>query len=508
MTQHDRFGGRFRLLSTAAAGPVDVRDEAPWLQCVNCRRPAAAGETYCTECGARLAERTYAAYLSQPDQPSGPACLLDAALERPADLLPTIWYDLHEADLRLTVPAPIDGSTVAASLEVLEVIRLAAALADGLRCLHAAGLILGGVQRDELRLQNGRWRLRTVNRLRCAAAGEREAFAADLQQIGELIEALSATPRTTQRLDEAAALPQPDAARGLAELLRDLRTGTIADAAALSERLQLLLRELTEPLMLVQTAGGVSDIGQVRQHNEDSMLTLQFNRNNDGAADIWGLYAVADGMGGHAAGERASGMALRALTEHVVAQLLLPQPERPTGYDGGWSGRMLADAVQAANTAVVQQSRAENNDMGTTLVAALVIGDRVTLANVGDSRAYLWRDGVLQRLTRDHSLVQRLVDLGQIRPEDVYTHPQRNAVTASIGDRMNVRVDISSLQVYEGDVLLICSDGQWEMTRDPQMAQVIAEHSDVQAAAEALIAAANAAGGEDNITAVLVRFSR
>jgi serine/threonine protein phosphatase PrpC len=507
MTQNDRFGGRFRLLSSDT-GPLEVRDEAPWLQCVNCRRPAAADEAYCTECGARLIERTYAAFLSRPEQPAGPACLLDAALEQPAEVLPAIWYDQIEGDRRLTIPAPIDGSAVPATLDLLEVIRLALALADGLHSLHGAGLLLGGVSRDELRLQNGRWRLRTVNRLQRAADADPDAAVRDLQQIGELIEALSATPRTTQRLDETAALPQPDAARGLAEILRDLRTGGLRDAAAMSTRLQQLLRELTEPLMLIQTAGGASDVGRVRQHNEDSMLTLQFHRNNDGAAEIWGCYAVADGMGGHAAGERASGLALQALTEHVAAQLLLPHADRPTGYDGGWIGRMLADAVQSANTTVVQQSRVENNDMGTTLVAALVIGDRVTLANVGDSRAYLWRDGALQRLTRDHSLVQRLVDLGQIRPEDVYTHPQRNAVTASIGDRMNVRVDISSLQVYEGDVLLICSDGQWEMTRDPQMAQLIGAHSDVQTAAAALIAAANAAGGEDNVTSVLVRFSR
>jgi protein phosphatase len=144
--------------------------------------------------------------------------------------------------------------------------------------------------------------------------------------------------------------------------------------------------------------------------------------------------------------------------------------------------------------------------MGTTLTMALTAGDRAIVGNIGDSRTYLYRDGALQRISKDHSLVQRLVDLGQIGPDDVYTHPQRNAVLRSLGDRAELQVDVFSVRVKPGDALLLCSDGQWEMTRDPEMAAIIAANSDPQAACDALIAAANKAGGDDNITSILVKF--
>jgi protein phosphatase len=137
---------------------------------------------------------------------------------------------------------------------------------------------------------------------------------------------------------------------------------------------------------------------------------------------------------------------------------------------------------------------------------ALVIGDRATIANVGDSRTYLHRDDKLRRITRDHSLVMRLVEIGQIREQDIYSHPQRNAVLRSLGEPGEIEVDLFHEHVRPGDVLLLCSDGQWEMTHDPQIAATIASHNDPQAACGALIQAANQAGGEDNITSILVRF--
>jgi protein phosphatase len=137
---------------------------------------------------------------------------------------------------------------------------------------------------------------------------------------------------------------------------------------------------------------------------------------------------------------------------------------------------------------------------------ALVVGDRATIANVGDSRTYLYRDGKLKRVTRDHSLVMRLVELGQIEDKDIYTHPQRNAVLRSLGDKPDLEIDIFSARLYSGDVLLLCSDGQWEMTQDPEMERMIAAHGDPQQACEEFIRAANKAGGEDNVTSVLVRF--
>jgi PPM family protein phosphatase len=163
-------------------------------------------------------------------------------------------------------------------------------------------------------------------------------------------------------------------------------------------------------------------------------------------------------------------------------------------------------AILRANESVVAESRAQGNDMGATFTMALVVGDRVTVGNVGDSRTYLLRDGKLTRISKDHSLVQRLVDLGQISDEDIYTHPQRNAVLRSLGDKAELEVDLFNERVRPGDALFLCSDGQWEMTHDPEMERLLAREDDATTICKALVAAANQAGGEDNITAVLVRF--
>jgi len=164
-------------------------------------------------------------------------------------------------------------------------------------------------------------------------------------------------------------------------------------------------------------------------------------------------------------------------------------------------------AVLTANERVVAESAAQGNDMGATFTMALVVGDRAVVGNVGDSRTYLLREGKLSRISKDHSLVQRLVDLGQISDEEIYTHPQRNAVLRSLGDKAELEVDLFSTRLRSGDTLFLCSDGQWEMTRDAEMERILAKEGDPAEHCKQLIAAANQAGGEDNITVVLVRFA-
>ena len=154
-----------------------------------------------------------------------------------------------------------------------------------------------------------------------------------------------------------------------------------------------------------------------------------------------------------------------------------------------------------------EESVRRGNDMGTTLTMAVVIGDRAIVGNVGDSRTYLHRAGTLTRISKDHSLVQRLVDIGQIGADDVYTHPNRNAILRSLGDSAEPDVDTFDVRLEDGDTLFLCSDGQWEMVRDPHMAQIISSHASPPDACDDLIKAANAGGGEDNIAAILVRFS-
>jgi serine/threonine protein phosphatase PrpC len=171
-------------------------------------------------------------------------------------------------------------------------------------------------------------------------------------------------------------------------------------------------------------------------------------------------------------------------------------------------GDRLREAVEHASEVIVRYGR-EHTDargLGSTLTAALVIDGNAYIANVGDSRTYLLRGGQLQRVTRDHSLVARLVEAGQIEPDDAYDHPNRNLIYRSLGaGRAEVDVDIFSEVLEAGDALLLCSDGLWEMVRDPEITAILNDTPDPEAACDKLIERANDNGGEDNITAVLVR---
>lgn len=168
----------------------------------------------------------------------------------------------------------------------------------------------------------------------------------------------------------------------------------------------------------------------------------------------------------------------------------------------------LRAAIEASSEEIVKygQQHSEARGLGSTVTAALVIDDQAFIANVGDSRTYLFRDGTLSRVTTDHSLVERLVEAGQIDRDEVYDHPNRNLIYRSLGaGRSEVEVDVFTEHLRPGDALLLCSDGLWEMVRDSQAESILSEVSDVTEACELLIQRANENGGEDNITAVLLR---
>jgi serine/threonine protein phosphatase PrpC len=164
----------------------------------------------------------------------------------------------------------------------------------------------------------------------------------------------------------------------------------------------------------------------------------------------------------------------------------------------------LRTAVEEANVELCRQNTENKTDMGCTLTGFLVVGDHAFIANVGDSRTYMLRGGQIYRLTTDHSLVQQLVAGGLIEPDDVYTHPRRSQIFRSLGDNPNVSVDIFQQQIQPGDTLLSCSDGLWEMVRDPQIESILNAAPDPQTAILHLIEAANAGGGDDNVSAVVV----
>jgi serine/threonine protein phosphatase PrpC len=255
-----------------------------------------------------------------------------------------------------------------------------------------------------------------------------------------------------------------------------------------------------------------SDAGTVRRSepNEDSTLVLSMQRVHESISSPAGLFVIADGMGGHANGQGASRLTIALLAERVTRELLLAplQAEKageaaPTFDDDSFK-ELLRGAIEEANTALCQSNQKEKSDMGSTLTGFMVVGDYAYIFNVGDSRTYMLRDEKLYQLTNDHSLVGQLVAGGLIEPDDVYTHPQRNQIFRSIGDKQNVQVDLFTQQVHPGDVLLSCSDGLWEMVRDPQITEILNHAPDPQVACTQLLEAANANGGEDNVSAVVV----
>jgi protein phosphatase len=266
------------------------------------------------------------------------------------------------------------------------------------------------------------------------------------------------------------------------------------------------------PMPLRLKIAARTDQGRVRKNNQDSIYTgtikLPKPDSRKGAAASARLALVADGMGGAKAGEQAS----RIAAEVTQAQIQHGVDGSSPPDDAAWQN-LLRKAARAANSRVYEEARgdAERKGMGTTLTIALIVGDRLHIASVGDSRAYLLNtqgvtaDGATTaQLTSDHSLVARLVDIGQITPEQARTHPQRNLLYRSIGTDPAVEVDTLSEQLEPGDVVLLCSDGLFNHVHDEEIARIALEY-DPDHACERLVALANERGGRDNISVVIVR---
>lgn len=233
-------------------------------------------------------------------------------------------------------------------------------------------------------------------------------------------------------------------------------------------------------------AAGATDKGQVREGNEDALLVRD------------SVFAVADGMGGHLAGEVASATALQPIAE-LDGRVFSDAAEAVTA---------LREAVVSANATVskLATDNASYRGMGTTLTAALIEGRRMHIAHVGDSRAYLLRDGQFSQLTDDHTLVQHLVDEGQISREEAATHPQRSIITRAIGVSTDVDVDSLTLDLRPGDQLLLCSDGLTGVIDDDIIEGELTPGTDAEATVNRLVDLANEGGGPDNITVVLLRY--
>ena len=239
--------------------------------------------------------------------------------------------------------------------------------------------------------------------------------------------------------------------------------------------------------------GGLSDVGRVRELNEDNWHWEPL----DGEV---ALYAVADGMGGHDRGEVASQIAVESLFK-VAGEKLVDVSTR----DVRSLRDMLRDSMQSANRAVVMAGEEQDSNMGTTLVSAMTFGTKDALiANVGDSRAYLVRESKLYPVSRDHSLVAYLVQLGELTAEEARNHPSGNILVRSIGSVPEVEVDLYHLEIQAGDRIMICSDGLWGELSDPRIQEIMNDNLNPQDACRALVDAANDSGGRDNTTLIVV----
>jgi protein phosphatase len=247
--------------------------------------------------------------------------------------------------------------------------------------------------------------------------------------------------------------------------------------------------------------GHVSDVGLVRPHNEDVLLVIESVFEGDKTLETVGLFIVADGMGGHQAGEIASALAARTVASRLMQDVYISYLQNVAHQtDQLPLTDALLQAVEAANHAV----HSEVPGSGTTLTCALVINTKAYLAHVGDSRAYLYYNQELKQLTRDHSYVDKLVELGQITLEAAAVHPQRNVLYRAVGQGDQLEIDLHLVDLPAGSRLLLCSDGLWGMLSDPFIQEVLASASSPQEACLALIAAANEAGGRDNISALVI----
>lgn len=243
---------------------------------------------------------------------------------------------------------------------------------------------------------------------------------------------------------------------------------------------------------------GITDVGLKRSHNEDNFFR----------SDELGLFLVADGMGGHAAGEVASGAAIRAIVEFSEKHSEDAQVTWPFGFDARLSagGNAIVTGLKLANKQLcaLQQDRQELSGMGTTIAAIKIDDNHVTIAHVGDSRIYRFREGKLELLTSDHSWVNEQLQKNIITAEEARNHRYKNVITRALGNRLDLEIDVRLEPIRDADIFLLCSDGLSGMVEDEAIETTLNEHSDLREAANKLVALANEAGGNDNITVVLI----
>lgn len=248
--------------------------------------------------------------------------------------------------------------------------------------------------------------------------------------------------------------------------------------------------------------GQLSDVGMVRNNNQDAAMCYFVSSRSADERPDFGLFMVADGMGGHHDGEKASALAIKTVAATVTNTILLPTLNGQTEQQAPIT-EALTEAIQKANSDIMTQVP----DGGTTFSSVVLIGDLAYIAHVGDSRVYLiTREGGIEQLTRDHSLVQRLIELDQLTQEEAADHPQKNVLYRALGQNEMVEVDTLFRRIPPKSTLVLCSDGLWNAVQNKELLDILRQNSNPQEACNKLVALANKRGGLDNITVIVLNL--
>lgn len=290
--------------------------------------------------------------------------------------------------------------------------------------------------------------------------------------------------------------PQPEKAKSAADMIT---TAPLSDQQITA----IISNQNTNYEMRQLVAGVGQSVGKQRDHNEDSLLAFTNTVSGSTESIPFGLYIVADGMGGHQFGEVASNAAVRIIAGNITKKFHSYLYNLPT--------QMLQDSLQEVMEESIQEAhkyvQREAPGSGTTVTAALVLGQQVTIAHVGDSRAYsVYPDGRMEPITRDHSLVKRLEELGHLSKDEAATFPHRNVLIRALGQGEVLEADIFTVPFPSTGYLMICSDGLWGVVNEKDMFHAITDAPTLHRAGQNLVEAANAAGGPDNISVILVQM--
>ncbi|MGI8586877.1 MAG: protein phosphatase 2C domain-containing protein [Chloroflexia bacterium] len=509
----DTVGGRYRVEQVAQTGPeaqtYTATDLQGYLRCWACgSRDNVKGEAYCTNCGAQLTGKTYRLLETPPNAPPaeipppllenhfpGVAGVFDRCTDKASGRHYLVLEDLAGRPLS---ELPLEGTQPPGETHLLGLLNSAA---QSLQELHAAGIVGCDFAPASLMVLPGD-RLVLSDPTACRPAGKAgdkrgptAEYQADVQRVAAILE------------QWYTGLHEGGDESTLAAVLAQGREGGYKTAADFAAAIHELLTAALPPHDLQLISGRASDVGMQRELNEDSLFTLECVTMEATGAAPTGIYVVADGMGGHDSGEVASSIAIRTIGGMLsgVIDARIDGGGEPADPDA--AGSMLREAILEANKRIAELSSKRHSDMGTTVTMALVVGTRATVANVGDSRTYLWRDGKLAQISRDHSLVARLIASGELTAEEGRHYDRRNEVYRALGDAHLTadEVDIFQVNLRPHDGLLLCSDGLWEMVRDEEIERIMLAAPDLPTAAHLLIAAANRNGGEDNITVIIAQ---